>query len=327
MDMPGRDWLHTWQKTNAIWRGVHLMVPDNKTADALQAEIPKLARGGVNVLIVEVNYAFEFPSRPKLRTAEFVSRAKLAKLAATARQHGIRPIPLFNCLGHQSAGKTTFPLLRAYPEFDETPGKFPQNEGIYCRSWCPQHPDVNPMIFALLDEISEAVQADAFHVGLDEVFLIASEHCPRCKGGDPARLFAKCVNELHAHLVKKRKLEMLLWGDRLLDARALGYTEQEGARNGTHPAIDQIPKDIIICDWHYEKHKDYPSIPRFIEKGFRVWPTGWKSVPETEALIAVAQRHRGKQMLGHLCTTWGQVEVEKLAEWPPVVTAMKKWAK
>ena len=46
---------------------------------------------------------------------------------------------------------------------------------------------------------------------------------------------------LHAHLVSKRKLEMLLWGDRLLDARALGYSRDEAAANGTHRAIDLIP--------------------------------------------------------------------------------------
>lgn len=34
----------------------------------------------------------------------------------------------------RSWAKSTGALLRAHPEFDETPGKYPQNEGIYCRS-------------------------------------------------------------------------------------------------------------------------------------------------------------------------------------------------
>ena len=73
-------------------------------------------------------------------------------------------------------------------------------------------------------ELADAFEADAFHVGMDEVFLIGSEHCPRCKGGDPARLFAKAVNDLHRHIVKERNLELLLWGDRLLPAKELGYS-------------------------------------------------------------------------------------------------------
>jgi hypothetical protein len=262
-----------------------------------------------------------------LRMKPFVSKDRAAKLARVARGHGIRPIPLFNCLGHQSSGKTTFPLLVEYPAFDETRGQFPGNAGIYARSWCPQHPDVNRVVLALIDDLIRAFQADAFHVGMDEVFLIGSEHCPRCKGGDPAKLFAGCVKDLHAHLVGKRKLEMLLWGDRLLDAKALGYSKDEAATNGTHRAIDLIPKDVVVCDWHYEKHKDYRSIPLFLEKGFRVWPTGWKSVAHTEALIQVAQRYRGKGVLGHLCTTWGQGENRQLAQWPPLVAATRKWAK
>src|ERR1700752_5017373 len=96
---------------------------------------------------------------------------------------------------------------------------------------------------------------------MDEVFIVASEHCPRCKGGDPAKLFAKQVNDLHAHIVGKRKREMLMWADRLLDAKALGYSEWEAATNHTWDAINLIPKDIIMCDWHYEKQVSYPSVP------------------------------------------------------------------
>ena len=86
-------------------------------------------------------------------------------------------------------------LLKTHPEFDETPGQFPNNTNIYCRSWCPQNPEVTKVVFALVDELVGAFETTAFHVGMDEVFIIASEHCPRCKGGDPAKLFAKAVND------------------------------------------------------------------------------------------------------------------------------------
>ena len=44
------------------------------------------------------------------------------------------------------------------------------------------NPEVNSIIFELLDEIIEAFQADAFHVGMDEVFLLGSELSPSTKG-------------------------------------------------------------------------------------------------------------------------------------------------
>ncbi|MCX7894917.1 MAG: hypothetical protein N2447_03040, partial [Thermoanaerobaculum sp.] len=50
-----------------------------------------------------------------------------------------------------SWAKTTFPLLVKYPEFDETPQIPLDNPDIYCRSWCPLHPKVNDVVFALMD--------------------------------------------------------------------------------------------------------------------------------------------------------------------------------
>ena len=125
----------------------------------------------------------------------------------------------------------------------------------------------------MIDELIDAFRADSFHVGMDEVFLVAQPSCPRCKGKDPAELFAKAVNDLHQHIVDERKLTMLMWADRLLDDKKLGfgYGKWEASQNGTGPAIDRIPKDIILCDWHYEtRPKGYPSVAYLQEKGFRV---------------------------------------------------------
>jgi hypothetical protein len=320
-------WLADWRKAIPVWRGIQLSVGDDKAAAALTEKVPRLGALGVNALVIEVDYQFAFQSHPELGSAGGLTKAGAAGLARACREHGIRPIPLFNCLGHQSWAKTTFPLLVKHPEFDETPGQFPDNKDIYCRSWCPQHPEVNRVVFALIDELVDAFSADAVHVGMDEVFLIASEHCPRCKGGDPATLFAKAVKDLHGHIVGGRKVEMLMWSDRLLEAQTMGYGEWESAKNGTAAAVDLVPKDLILCDWHYEKRADYPSIPFFLGKGFRVWPSGWNKVEATDALIDAAQKSRGERMLGHLCTTWGSVKIPDLDQWPPIVAAMKRWSR
>jgi len=308
------------------WFGVHLMLNGGRDAAALTEQVPKLAALGVNVVILEVNYGFQFQSHAELGSGGGLSKQAARDVAAACRKAGIRPIPQFNCLGHQSWAGRTSVLLTKHPELDETPGQFPENKGIYCRSWCPLHPDVNKVIFALMDELIDAFGADAFHVGMDEVFLIGSEHCSRCKGRNAAELFAKAVSDYHGHLVQERKVEMLMWGDRLLDGKATGYGSWEGAVNGTHPAIDMIPKDIIICDWHYGKRSEYPSIPLFLEKGFRVWPGGWDKVDASEALMEDAQRHRGDRMLGHLCTIWGKVKIPELATFPPLLAAARRYA-
>jgi len=309
----------------APWRGVHLILGSDSQAAALQEQMPKLAAVGVNALILETDYDFEFKSHPELSSPGCVTRARAHALAAEARRSGIRLIPQINCLGHQSWSRRTLSLLTKYPEFDETPGQYPNNTNIYCRSWCPQNPKVNKVVFALVDDLMNAFEADAFHVGMDEVFLIASEYCPRCKGHDPAKLFAKAVNDLHHHIVKKRKWEMFMWADRLLDAKTMGYGEWESAKNGTAGAVDLIPRDIVLCDWHYELRTNYPSVPFFVEKGFRVWPAGWRSLPAAKAFSAFARQQHSNQVVGYLCTTWGSVRIPALPDWPPLVEPMKEW--
>ena len=224
-------------------------------------------------------------------------------LSEVCRQNGIRLIPLINCLGHQSWANHPGALLKRHPEFEETPN-LPPNGKLYCREWCPSHPDVNKVVFPLLDELIDAFDADALHVGMDEVFLIGSEKCPRCKGKDVGELFADVVNTLHQHLVKDKGVEMLMWGDRLLNAGRFNYGTWEASKTGSYRAIDKIPKDIIICDWHYERKVDYPSVRFFQEQGFRVLPSTWKNPDAAVALVECARKDATERMLGVLFTGW-----------------------
>ncbi|MHB9048430.1 MAG: family 20 glycosylhydrolase [Pirellulales bacterium] len=298
-------WLADWQKKNPTWRSLHLIGPEARRMDLTGEFVQKtLAPMGFNVLILEVDYGFQFTSHPELE-CRGINKEQARKLAATCRASGIRLIPLFNCLGHQSWAKNTSALLAKHPEFDETPDVPADNKGIYCREWCPSNPDVDKIVFDLVDELIDAFEADAVHVGMDEVFLIGNEKCPRCKGKDVGDLFAGAVNRLHAHLAEKRGVEMLMWSDRLLDSSKFSYGTWEASKTGSHRAIGQIPKDIIMCDWHYELRDDYPSVRYFQEQGFRVLPSPWKRPDAAVALIRCARKDATERMLGVLFTGWG----------------------
>ena len=311
-------------KRTRPWRALHLLdYNSDSDLDALAQNLGNLADMGINALILEVDYNFAFKSHPKLRRGSNpITREGARKFAATCRKLGIRLIPEFQSLGHQSWKGETFPLLTVYPLFDATPEAFPGNEGVYCREWDPLNPDVTLIVFQLMDEIIEAFRADALHVGMDEVFLLSSDLSPSTKGKDPAVLFAKAVNDIHRHLVGERHVEMLMWGDRLIDGKTYDYGEWESSMNGTAAAIDMIPKDIIVCPWHYEPRDAYPSIPMFLDKGFRVLPTGWNKVDATTALIEYSRQHDSPKLLGYMCTTWG-VKKEALVDFPALVEGLK----
>jgi hypothetical protein len=180
------------------WRALHLInYGSDEALEGLGKEIPVLAEMGINLLILEVNYGFEYQSHPELRMGQKpITRDGASRLVKVCRKYSIRLIPQFSCVGHQSWAKRTYPLLTKYPELDLTPGAFPENEGIYCREWDPLNPKVYEIVFPMLDELIDAFDADAIHVGMDEVFLIGSQHSPSTKGKDPAKVFAKAVNDL-----------------------------------------------------------------------------------------------------------------------------------
>ena len=106
------------------WRAVHLLDYDtDEKLIELGKKIPEIRGLGINVVILEMNYNFDYTLHPELRRGDKpVTEAAARAFAAICRQHGIRLIPQFQSVGHQSWEEETFPLLTEYPEFDTTPG-------------------------------------------------------------------------------------------------------------------------------------------------------------------------------------------------------------
>jgi Glycosyl hydrolase family 20, catalytic domain len=275
----------------------------------------ELAPRKVNTLIVQMEYHYQFKSHPELTDSFALSKVDVKKIVAVCKKNNIRVIPQINLLGHQSWANRTGKLLRVYPQFDETPDikmpekyVWPNPDNLYCRSYCPLHPDLHPILFAVIDELCDVFESDAFHAGMDEVFYIGDAKCPRCGGRDKAELFEGEVWTIHDHLVQKGR-EMWIWGDRLLDGKTTGLGEWEASMNNTYRAIDLIPKDVVICDWHYDR-ADKTAI-YFAMKGFRVVTCPWRQ-PST-ALVQINDMLSFRQestpemnarFLGIMETTW-----------------------
>jgi len=233
-----------------------------------------LAPGGINTLVLRIDYNYEYESYPNLRDEGALTKKQVKKLVETARKNNITLIPQINLLGHQSWARELGNLLQEYPEFDENPSvqmpevyEWPNEDGLYCKSYCPLHPGVHQVVFGLVDEIMDVFEAQAFHAGMDEVFYIGESECPRCGGKDRSELFAGEVNRIRDHLASRGE-ELWIWGDRLIDGETSGLGMWEASINDTHRAIDMIRKDVVICDWHYERAD--PTAALFALKGFRV---------------------------------------------------------
>lgn len=290
-------------------RGIHLAAPKPDEVElALKFIREALPKEGVNTLVLEFNYRFQFARRPEVADADALSAEQARQLAEACRAAGIQLVPMINLLGHQSWAKTTFGLLRSHPEFDETPGLYPDNANIYCRSYCPLHPELHAVVFDLIDELLEATGATAFHAGLDEVFLLGEDACPRCKGRNKAELFGGEIRAVRDHLAA-RGAKLWIWADRLIDGEVTGIGKWEASQNQTAAALALIPRDVVLCDWHYEAA--HPTSTQFALAGFQVLSSPWR---KTSVALGQLQQIRyarahstplvRDRLLGMLHTTW-----------------------
>jgi len=240
----------------------------------------ELAPAHFNLLILRVDYNYAYETHPELRDDNPLTKSDVKRIVEVCKKYNIRIAPQINFLGHQSWAKNTNKLLSVYPEFDETPqidtknySGWPNPDGLYCKSYCPLHPNIHAVIFAIMDELMDAFETDLFHAGMDEVFYIGDPKCPRCSGRDKAELFAGEVAVLRNHLAQKNG-RLMIWGDRLIDGKTTGIGEWEASMNNTYRAIDLIPKDVFICDWHYERPE--PTAAYFAIKGLDVATCPWR---------------------------------------------------
>ncbi len=275
-------------------RGFCIGSPKPQDIDAFTKFInEELAPRHVNTLILRVDYRYQFKSHPELVDSFALSKPDVKKMVDACKKNNIRIIPQINLLGHQSWANHTNKLLTVYPQFDETPDVkmpekyvWPNADNLYCKSYCPLHPEVHAVIFDLIDEICDAFETNAFHAGMDEVFYLGEATCPRCAGRDKAELFAGEVRLLRDHLAQKNR-ELWIWGDRLLDGKTTGLGIWEASYNNTYRAIDMIPKDVVICDWHYERADKTPVY--FAMKGLHVITCPWRvpelAVQQTEDMV------------------------------------------
>lgn len=265
-------------------RAFYISFPDADHADEFIDFVKNdMIPGGFNMLVLRVDWRFNWKSHPELTAGGAWEESKIKELVKVCREGNMKLVPMINLLGHQSWQSNVAKLLKVYPQFDEKPHvkagdykkwEWPNKDNYYCKSYCPNHPDLHPILFACIDELLDTFESDTFHGGMDEVFDIADENCPRCHGMSPAKVFSDEVNRINAHL-KQRNARLMIWGDRLLDGSdgATGYGEWSASMNGTHEAIDMIDRSVIICDWHYRVAEQ--SAVLFALKGYDVITCGW----------------------------------------------------
>ncbi len=118
-----------------------------------------------------------------------------------------------------------------------------------------------------------------------------------------------CLKRFHKHITD-RGVRMAMWADSLIDERAFegapacmeGYG---GAGDEHYKMVDDLPRDIIMWDWHYQPQPVFPTMDYLMKKGFNTVGCSWWARDWNTALFAeYAYRNRTDKFRGMMCTDW-----------------------
>ena len=151
----------------------------------------------------------------------------------------------------------------------------PENESNF---YCPSNEAANQEFFSFYDKLLDIYRPEKLLVGHDEI--LGLKGCVH--GGETtAELLTKDLRRIHTWM-KGRGVQMMIWGDMLLSAErwngvvgsAHGNDEMFGEIDSDR-VLAALPCDVLILDWHYEVHSDYPSIGYLTKLGFQVCGAAW----------------------------------------------------
>lgn len=285
---------------SSTFRGVHLF--PGKGALAFHRKLIEniFARFKINHVVLECEFA-QWQTNPKLWTDISVPKDDLREYAKIARANFVEPIPLVQSLGHV-----------------EWMFKNGQNRDLpedprACWAYDATNPATYDFIEKIYDELIDVFHPAVVHIGHDEV-VDRGEYPYReeSKKSSVAELFAMDVKKLDGYF-RPKGIRMMLWGDMLLTKDQ----SSDPAANAPDAAQakqmrDAIPKDAIICDWHYQPVDPaaYKSLAVFKEAGLQTIASTWYN-PINIASFAQGEQQIGA--LGLLQTTWAGFNLDEAA--------------
>ncbi|MBR0142950.1 MAG: family 20 glycosylhydrolase [Clostridia bacterium] len=205
----------------------------------------------------------EFPHGAMNAGGRLLEKEEVRSLVGYAKSLGFEVIPEVQSFGHVQYITYAHPEIAEREEesrtVSDTRGEDARPPEFYAHCYCPSLEESYRIIYDVIDEILEVVKPERFvHMGHDEIYQIGV--CPRCRGKDPAELYAKHVKRMHDYLAEKG-LRMMIWSDML---------QPTETHYGTSPARDLIPRDIVLLDFIWYFHFDLDMEDHLLPCGFDV---------------------------------------------------------
>lgn len=270
-------------------RGVMLDVSRMKVPrlDTLIELVETLAHYKYNQFQLYIEHTFRFPSHPKIGAdAGSYTVDDILTLDAICRELHIELVPNLQSLGHLRSMLS----LAEYEDLAETPWKW---------TLATEREEPYKLLDELYGDFLPAFSSSWFNIDADEPWdLGRGQSSSMTEQHGIGRVYLNFILKAH-QLVRKHDHKMMMWADVV----------------NRHPElIPEIPHDIMLLDWWYEKRDRYDTVDAIAKSGrpFMVCPgtSSWSTLyPRLDNAIANIKTfvHDGIEAgtAGMLLTDWG----------------------
>lgn len=251
----------------ATMRIMHFVLTGAVPLERARGFVNEAQAAGFTAVQVLLTDGVQFEHAPWKPLSNAWTKAEFLSWVAYARAHGLEVIPEIKLLTHQEKFfQRHFPnLMFNSVSYD------PRKEATYA------------VVLPFLDELIQALHPRAIHIGHDEAFgWTVGQVSKWLKLGEvmiPADLFLRDVIRIHDYLSGK-SVDTWMWADMVLSPAEFPgaptrYLHGIAAGYGK-PLRDRLPRDIVMCDWHYDEEGNVPSMAVMQGEGFRVIGATWK---------------------------------------------------
>jgi hypothetical protein len=281
-------------QTHAPIRAFHFALRHLSLSEGMQL-VDTLKVAGFNTIQVMLTTGVQFKTSPWTTDVNPWSPSDFKQWVFYARKQGFLVVPEIKLLTHQE---------KHFFQGNEPTLMYEKD------TYDPRNPIVYKKVFALLNELIDLIHPVAIHIGHDELTgwnqRISLKRLFSNKRVLPASLFLQDVQTLHDFL-NSRGIETWMWGDMLVSASEFPdmnemYLHGSIASGYGEALRKKMPKDIVICDWHYQdKGLSFGSLKALQDEGFRVIGVSWKKDDNITSFSAYAAKHHA---FGMMATSW-----------------------
>jgi len=181
---------------------------------------------------------FPYPAEEDSYTPE-----QMRDIVACAAEKGMEVIPATQALAHAELF-LRYRQMEGLSELHDTNmrGRWDTAARVH-ETFCPSLEGTRDFLAGYFAELAELFPSKYFHVGLDEAWHLGT--CNRCRARPEGQqgIWIEYIQWLHQVVAGRLGKRMMVWDDMFQH-----YPQALGA----------IPKDIVLCCWHYDTIGDVP---------------------------------------------------------------------